>query len=432
MTVATGAARIEYTDERLANGLRLLLVEDHLVPVTGVSICYDVGSRHDPTGRTGLAHLFEHLMFQGSAHVAKMEHFALVSRLGGNCGGGTGHELTVYGEELPSHHLELALWMEADRMGTLADAVTQEALDNQRDVVINERLSGMDNAPYGTCEEALAEALYPPGSPYRHSIIGSIADIRATTLDDVRAFFRRYYAPNNAALVIAGDLDPGQAREWVERHFGWISPDPDIPPPPDGALPPQLGGEFRQVIEDRVPLSRVYVGYRAPPLPAREVFALQMALYVLEKGRRSRVSRRLLLPRLAQEVALELEGLVGGPSFIKATVTAAPGQAIDDVEAAFHESVQGLSDNPPGDEELDRVRVLVERMRLDQSATAGGIAGSLSVAAAVHHDPERANADLDEMLSITADEIRLAAAEFMHRDNRVVITYVPGTSVATR
>ena len=417
----------------MANGLRLLMVEDHLAPVAAVSICYDVGSRHDPPGRTGLAHLFEHLMFQGSAHVGKAEHFALVSRMGGNCGGGTGHELTVYGEDLPSHHLELALWLEADRMGTLADTVTQEGLDNQRDVVINERLSGMDNAPYGGNEEALSEALYPPGSPYHHSIIGSVADIRATTLDDVRAFFRTYYAPNNAALVIAGDFEPGQAREWVERHFGWIPAHPNIPPPRDGTLPPLLGTEVRRTIEDLVPLSRLYLGYRAPALPDRQVFALQMGLYVLEKGRRSRVSQRLLIPRLAQDdIALELEGLMGGPSFVKIAVTAAPGVPVEQLEASFHATIQSLVDEPTPEEELGRVRALVERLQLDQSATAGGIAGPLATAAAVGKDPERVNTDLEKLLSITAEEISAAVAAFIRPDNRVVITFVPGARVAGR
>src|SRR6195256_2189805 len=274
MTAGNGqvptAPTVSFTDERLGNGLRLIMSRAPLAPVAAVNIWYNVGSRHEVPGQTGLAHLFEHMMFQGSRNVAKAEHFRLISGAGGTLNGTKWVDRTNYFETVPSHHLELVLWLEADRMGTLLDALGQETLNNQREVVKNEKRQSYDNRPYGSSSEKLQAAVFPEGHPYHHSTIGSMEDLDAASLEDVRAFFRTYYAPNNAVVSIVGDFEPGVARAWVEKHFGPIPANPNMPAPPAGTLPPHIGAEDRQVVRDRVPMSRLYFGYRAPPLGTPE------------------------------------------------------------------------------------------------------------------------------------------------------------------
>src|SRR5258708_21123025 len=272
---------VSFTDERLPNGLRLIVAEDPLAPVVAVNIWYNVGSKNEVPGKTGFAHLFEHVMFQGSRNVAKAEHIALVQAAGGTMNGTTWLDRTNYYETMPSHQLELALWLEADRMGTLLDALSQENLDNQREVVKNEKRWSYDNRPYGDWNEKLNELLFPPDHPYHHTTLGSMQDLDAASLDDVKAFFRTYYAPNNAVLSLAGDVDPAEARGRVERYFGNIPPNPAIPPLGDLSLELTLGGERRQTIEAAVPLPRVDVAFRAPVFGDHRLDALEVASQIL-------------------------------------------------------------------------------------------------------------------------------------------------------
>ncbi|HEX5825898.1 MAG TPA: pitrilysin family protein, partial [Candidatus Limnocylindrales bacterium] len=210
---------VEFSDERLPNGLRLIVAEDHLAPVVAVNLWYDVGSKHEVPGKTGFAHLFEHVMFQGSAHVGKAEHMALVQGAGGTLNGTTWLDRTNYFETMPSHQLELALWLEADRMGTLLEALSQENLDNQREVVKNEKRWSYDNRPYGTWNEKILGHLFPEEHPYHHPTIGSMEDLDAASLDDVKAFFATYYAPNNAVLSVVGDCDRATVRALADKYF---------------------------------------------------------------------------------------------------------------------------------------------------------------------------------------------------------------------
>jgi len=241
---------VEFSDERLANGLRLIVAEDHLAPVVAVNVWYSVGSKHEEPGKTGFAHLFEHVMFQGSAHVGKAEHMALVQGAGGTLNGTTWLDRTNYFETMPSHQLELALWLEADRMATLLDALSQENLDNQREVVKNEKRWSYDSRPYGSWNEKILGHLFPVEHPYHHPTIGSMADLDAASVDDVKAFFATYYAPNNAVLSVVGDCDRETVRALVEKYFGPIPPNPAIPPLPDMSLPALLGTEIRETVEE--------------------------------------------------------------------------------------------------------------------------------------------------------------------------------------
>src|SRR5829696_9271314 len=315
VTVPTSLPEVAFSDQRLDNGLRVIVAEDHLAPVVAVNLWYDVGSKHEVPGKTGFAHLFEHVMFQGSRHVAKAEHIALVQAAGGTLNGSTWLDRTNYYETMPSHQVELALWLEADRMGTLLDALNQENLDNQREVVKNEKRWSYDNRPYGSWNEKILAHLFPDGHPYHHPTIGSMEDLDAASVDDVKSFFATWYAPNNAVLSVVGDCDRAQVREWADRYFGPIPPNAALPELPDMSLPAVIGTEIRETVEDRVPLPRVYVGFRAPVFGDTRLDALDLASQLLAGGKGSRLHRRLVRDeRLAQDVAVFTLPFVGGAS----------------------------------------------------------------------------------------------------------------------
>jgi zinc protease len=420
------ASPVRFSDERLDNGLRVIVAEDHLAPVVAVNIWYDVGSKHEVPGKTGFAHLFEHVMFQGSAHVAKTEHIALVQAAGGTMNGTTWLDRTNYFETLPSHQLELALWLEADRMGTLLDALSQENLDNQREVVKNEKRWSYDNRPYGTWNEKLQAHLFPPEHPYHHPTIGSMDDLDAASLDDIRAFFATYYVPNNAVLSVVGDADAGQVRRWTERYFGAIRPNPNIPALPNLSLPPTLGAERREVVEDRVPLPRVYVGFRAPVFGDTRLDALELASQILAGGKGSRLHRRLVREeRIAQDVALFTLGFVGGASITAGWATVRPGVDVDRVEATFHEELDRLAHEPVTSDELARAKALVESDELGALSRVEERADRLSMFATLFDRPNLINELLPRYLAVDAAAIREVAAAVFRPDNRVVLTYVP-------
>jgi predicted Zn-dependent peptidase len=418
--------RVSFTEERLPNGLRLVLAEDHLAPVIGVNIWYGVGSRNEVAGKTGFAHLFEHVMFQGSRNVGKAEHIALVQAAGGTMNGTTWLDRTNYFETVPSHQLEIALWLEADRMGTLLEALSQENLDNQREVVKNEKRWSYDNRPYGSWSEKLQGHLFPEAHPYHHPTIGSMADLDAASVDDVKEFFRTWYAPNNAVLAIVGDVDADQARAWVSRYFGGIPANPDLPGLPDMSLPPSLGGERREVVPDRVPLPRVFLGFRAPPFGDPRLDALEIAGQILAGGKGSRLHRRLVRDeRIAQDVAAFVMGFVGGASIAAGWATARPGVAIEAVEAAYEDELGRLARDLVTDDELARARALIETEELGALQRVEERADRLAMYTTLFSDPDLINRQLDRYLSVTAEQIRDVVADVYQPANRVVLTYVP-------
>jgi predicted Zn-dependent peptidase len=417
---------VRFTDERLSNGLRLIISEDHLAPIVAVNIWYNVGSKHEVAGKTGFAHLFEHVMFQGSGHVAKTEHMALVQAAGGTLNGTTFFDRTNYFETMPSHQLELALWLEADRMATLLDALNQENLDNQRDVVKNEKRSSYDNRPYGDWFHKLQAHLFPADHPYHHPTIGSMEDLDAASLEDVATFFRTYYAPNNAVLSVVGDVDPAQARAWVERYFGAIPANPAIPPLADMSVPPVLGAESREVVQDRVPLPRHFFGYRAPCLGDPRFDALEVAAQILAGGKGSRLYRRLVREeKIAQDVSFFPLGLVGGASIAAGQATVRPGVDPAVVERAFEEELERLGREPVTDDELARARALIETYELEALQRVDERADRLSMYATLLDDPEMINRQLGRYLAVGKAEIQAAAAEVLRPENRVVLTYMP-------
>jgi predicted Zn-dependent peptidase len=420
------APSINFTDERLANGLRLIISKDHLAPVAAVNIWYSVGSKHEVPGKTGFAHLFEHVMFQGSGHVAKTEHMALVQAAGGTMNGTTFLDRTNYFETMPSHQLELALWLEADRMATLLSALNQENLDNQRSVVKNEKRSSYDNRPYGSWFHKLQEYLYPPDHPYHHPTIGSMEDLDAASLDDVATFFRTYYAPNNAVLSVVGDVEPAQVRRWVERYFGEIPASRTIPPLPSFAVSPIIGTETREVVEDRVPLTRHFFGFRAPVMGDPRFDALEVASQILAGGKGSRLYRRLVREdRIAQDVSFFALGLIGGASIAAGQATVVPGVDPAVVEAAFEEELELLAREPVTEDELARAHALIETYELEALQRVDERADRLSSYATLLNDPDMINRQLGRYLAVGAKEIQAVAAEVLRPENRVVLTYVP-------
>ncbi|MFG2303780.1 M16 family metallopeptidase [Actinacidiphila glaucinigra] len=419
------------TEHRLANGLRVVLSEDHLTPVAAVCLWYDVGSRHEVKGRTGLAHLFEHLMFQGSANVTGNGHFELVQSAGGSLNGTTSFERTNYFETMPAHQLELALWLEADRMGSLLSALDLQSLDNQRDVVKNERRQRYDNVPYGTAFERLTAMAYPDGHPYHHTPIGSMADLDAASLEDARAFFRTYYAPNNAVLAVVGDIDPEQTLAWIEKYFGTIPAHDGKPTPRDGSLPGVMGGQLREVVEEDVPSRALMAAYRLPHDGTREADAADLALTVLGGGESSRLHNRLVRrDRSAVAAGFGLLRLAGAPSLGWLDVKTSSGVEVPAIEAAVDEELARFAEEGPTPEEMERAQAQLEREWLDRLATVGGRADELCRYAVLFGDPQLALTAVKRILDITADEVRAVAAATLRPDNRAVLVYEPTGSAA--
>ena len=417
---------VEFSDERLPNGLRLIVAEDHLAPVAAVNLWYNVGSKHEVEGKTGFAHLFEHVMFQGSAHVGKAEHMALVQAAGGTLNGTTWLDRTNYFETVPSHQVELAIWLEADRMGGLLAALNQENLDNQREVVKNEKRWSYDNRPYGSWNEKLLGHLFPKDHPYHHPTIGSMEDLDAASVEDVKAFFATYYAPNNAVLSVVGDVDRAQVREWADTYFGPIPANPAIPPLGDLSLPSVLGEEIRETVYDNVPLPRIYFGFRAPVFGSHQLDALDLAGQLLTGGKGSRLHRRLVREeRLAQDVAIFTLPFTGGSSVSVGWATVRPGVDIEAVERAYLEELERLGKEAPSEDELARAKALTEADELGALARVEERADRLSMYATLFDDPALINTMLPRYLSVTPEQIREAARAVYRADNRVVLTYLP-------
>jgi predicted Zn-dependent peptidase len=417
----------ELTTHTLGNGLNVIVSEDRLAPVVAGNVWYDVGSRHETLGRTGFAHLFEHLMFQGSANVARGEHFALVNGAGGTLNGTTWCDRTNYYETLPSHHLATALWLEADRMGGLLEALDQDNLDNQRDVVKNEKRQTRDNQPYGSALDLLHELAYPPGHPYHHSTIGSMQDLDAAELVDARNFYSTWYAPDNASLAIVGDVETASALALAEKYFGSIPAKGGFPGPPSTDIAPRIGKEVRRVVQDRVPVPRAFVAYRTAPFGTTEFDAMQVAAMVLGGGRGSRLYKSLVLDQqLMQpsEAIVESWPFIGGATLTIGDLPAREGVAIDRLEGAYHHEVTRMIDDLD-DDELVRAKALLTSQWLHHMASVDGRADTFNQYATLLGDPRLVNDALPNVLAVTADQVREVVFEVMRPDNRVVLTFMP-------
>jgi zinc protease len=419
--------QIPIEEYRLDNGLRVILSHDPSTPVVAVNLWYDVGSRNERPGRTGFAHLFEHMMFQGSENVPDTAHIAHIERVGGSMNGSTWLDRTNYFQTVPARDLELVLWLESDRMGFLLPAMTQEKLDNQRDVVKNERRQRVDNQPYGDWDERIQALVYPPDHPYHHSVIGSMEDLDAATLEDVQEFFRTYYAPNNAVLTICGDFDPKRTRELVERYFGPIPSGPRVPPlPGTPGIPLHIGEERRDAVQQEISLSRVYLAFRVPPYGDDRFYAAEIASHVLAGGKASRLYRRMVRERrIAQDVAAFAFPIVTGAAMLVLWGTVAPGSTPEEVEQTLLDQLLDLAERGPTSAEVERAVTSIEARHVVGLQQVGERADQLSMFATLFDDPVRINEELDRYRGVTADHVRELVAGFLVADNRVVLTYVP-------
>jgi len=414
---------------RLANGLDVVVAPDTSLPVVAVNLWYGVGSRNEREGRTGFAHLFEHMMFQGSKHVSKNGHFEHVERAGGSLNGSTWFDRTNYYETLPSNQLDLALWLEADRMGGLIDAMTQEKLDNQRDVVKNEKRERYDNQPYGDWQERMQRLVWPEGHPYRHTVIGSMEDLDAADLEDVKGFFRTWYVPNNAVLTIAGDVEPEDAFEQAERWFGEIpagEPPPGVPGRIDVPVPMEHAP--REVVEADVPLPRVFLGLRIPPYTDPAFDAVDVAASVLGGGRAARLYARLVRTGVVRDAFAYPFPLVTGASILLIGATGFADSDPADIEAALVEQLEELPELE--DAEVERALALEEARTARQLERLEPRADRLSMYAQLFDRPERINEDLGRLRALGVDDVRDAARRFFATPNRATLVYVPHSTDA--
>ena len=416
----------EVHEHTLANGLRVVAAPDPTLPVVAVNLWYAVGSRDERPGRTGFAHLFEHMMFKGSAHVPDNGHFEMIERAGGSLNASTWFDRTNYYETLPSHQLELALWLEADRMGFMLDAMTQDKLDRERDVVKNEKRQRYDNQPYGDWSERLQELLWPEGHPYRHTVIGSMEDLDAASLGDIEDFFRTFYIPNNCVLTVAGDAPPARVFELAERWFGDLARGDDPPPVPGVVeVAPTLGAQVEQTLVRDVPLPRLLVGCRIPPYTDPRFEAVDLMTQILGQGTGSRLQRSLVRgQRIAKDASSFAYPLVTGGSMLLVMVTGYPDGDLDELSAAVSEELDAMA--RVGDEEVERARTLASAREVRGLQSLDDRADVISMTTTIFSDPAHVNGTLERIARVDTAAVRDVAETFLAGDNRALLRYQPG------
>ena len=415
---------LPFTKHTLANGLDVILHEDRSCPIVAVNIWYHVGSKNERPGHTGFAHLFEHLMFEGSQH-HDHGYFEPLQGAGATLNGSTNADRTNYWEVVPANALELALWMESDRMGYLLPALTDAKFTNQRDVVLNERRQNYENRPYGLAPMAILAALYPPDHPYHWTTIGEVADLEATRLNEVHAFFQRYYHPANASITLAGDFDPDETLALVEQYFGDIPPGERVDPVRATAA---LQRDVRILFEDRVELPRLYLAWLTPAMFAEGDADLDLADDLLANGKTSRLYKRLVFDeRIATDVSASQNSReISG--YTQLVATAAPGHTLGELEEVVLDEIGRLVTHGPNDDEMERGRAQAEAQFIFRLQTVGGFGGKsdqLNAYNVFKGDPGYFEQDLGRYHRVTAESMRAAVARYLTPDARVTLSIVP-------
>ncbi len=408
---------------QLPNGLDVVLHRDASIPAVRVNTWYHVGSARETPGRTGFAHLFEHLMFEGSGHVPEGAIDTWLEEAGGGANGSTTTDRTNYTTDAASNALALTLFLDADRMASLLDAMSPESVDGQRDVVKNERRQSYENRPYGLAFSVLGQTLYPSGHPYHWPVIGSMADLSAASYDDVAAFFRTYYTPNNASLVVAGDIDLAEARRLVEAYYGPIPRGPQVPP--HTVVSASLADEARLVLEDRVQLPRLYLAWHSPARYAPAEAATTALASVLAGGKNSRLYKRLVYDlQIAQDVSAFQDGSsLGGAFYVIATARA--GHSLDELRAVIDDEIARLQSEPPTGRELQRVVNGGEAAFLDGLESVGSKADLLNGYLTFVGTPDFFQEDLDRFYALSPRDLTDAALTFLPLGRRVALSVVP-------
>lgn len=415
---------IEFEEYRLDNGLRVILHQDKRVPLVAVNVWYHVGSRNERPGKTGYAHLFEHMMFQGSQHIPADMHFKLIQSVGGTLNGSTFFDRTNYFETLPSHYLEMGLWLEADRMGFLLPALTQQKLDTQLDVVKNERRQRVDNQPYGLWLEKMLELAYPPDFPYHWPVIGYMEDLNTATMDDVRRFFKDWYAPNNASLVVAGDFERDSAKDLIARYFGSIPANPDMPSF-SASGEPAFKGQKRLQLYDRVQLPRLYTAYHIPAYGSQASYEADLLSDILSAGKSSRLYQQLVYK---QQIAQEAQAFylpLQETSLLIFMLTAKPGVDLEHLEQALSAELTNLCQAGPDEREVKRVKNQIEARKLRELQSVAMRADYLNQFAVYFDNPGLINTEIDRYEKITCKHMSAFCRKYLSDDNRVVLNFLP-------
>jgi zinc protease len=441
-TTSTGSApapaqsagfRIDYVHETLPNGLNVIYHVDRSSPIVAVNTWYNVGSKHEQIGRTGLAHIYEHIMlFKGSRNIRDQERFALLEQAGGRSGieinGTTSFDRTNYFQQVPSNQLELALWIEGDHMRTAGEALTLESVNAQREIVKNERRQSYDNQPYGLWVEKMVMNIFPEGHPYSHSVIGSMEDLSAQTLQDVKTFFSQYYSPDNAVMVIAGDIDIDAAKALVRKHFGTIPKGLPRPPMRSADLPASLGSPKREVINDKnARTPAIFMGHRVPNARSSESAAIDLLAEILGTGRTSHLYSTMVRTQKATGSSAFNFGIVDGRDIFVVNAIGRPGSNPETVErdlaAALDSAVAAITP-----EQLSRVKASVRYQFVDGLQTMGGFGGRadrLAEGQTFYNDPNWVNRRLSEIDAVTVDQVKAIASTYLVPSNRVTLVFVP-------
>jgi zinc protease len=414
--------KIPFETYKLPNGLTVILSVDKSTPTVAVDIWYHVGSKNETPGRTGFAHLFEHVMFTGSGHVPYGLHDKLTEGVGGGNNGSTTNDRTNYYETIPSNYLESALWLEADRMGYLLDTLNLEKLNAQRDVVKNERRQSYDNQPYGRVGEIFSAAMYPKGHPYSWPVIGSMTDLSAASEEDVKAFFRLYYAPNNATLAIVGDFDPKQAKAWIQKYFADLPKGQNVVRPT--VAPAKLDASKRLVYEDRVQVPRLYIQWPTVGVKQDDDTPLSVMASILSGPRTARLTKALVYDSQLASQVIAFQNSVEDVGVFSLIVIPRPEHSLTEIEAAVDQVVQKFISEGPTPEELQKAKSGLELNFLRGLESNLGMANQLLYGAVFHNNPNQFSVEYQKTLAVTAADVKRVAAQYLSRP-RIVLSVVP-------
>jgi predicted Zn-dependent peptidase len=429
-TVGSAATtpKVTFTDTKLENGLRVIIAEDHVAPVFSIAVTYNAGSRDERKGRTGFAHLFEHMMFKGSERVGPGEHFMLVFNNGGSMNGTTNKDRTLYFETMPANQLDLALFLEADRMRSLE--ITRANLDNQRHAVQEERRLGVDNQPYGKTFEAIDELAYD-NFAYEHSVIGSMDDLNAASVEDVAAFFKTYYAPNNAVVAIVGDVKAAECLAKVRKYFESIPSQP-APRPVDMKEPAQTS-ERRLTLDDALArLPRLDVVYKIPPAMTPDEDAVSVLGTVLGSGRSSRLYEQVVRQKQLASNVSAFAGVNRGPGLFRVTAMAAPGKSVAEIESAVDAEIEKVKNGPIADWEMEKARTSARSNFVSSVQSTLSRAVLLAQYALFYNDPGLINKRAEKIAAVTAADVQRVARRYLTRENRTVVITSPKTAATSQ
>ena len=421
-SAASDSIKIPFETYKLPNGLTVILSQDKTTPTVAVNVWYYVGSKNEMPGRTGFAHLFEHVMFTGSGHVPYGLHDKLTEGVGGGNNGTTNNDRTNYFETIPSNYLETALWLESDRMGFLLDKLDLAKLNAQRDIVKNERRQGVDNQPYGRVGEIFAAAMYPKGHPYSWPVIGSMADLSAASEEDVKAFFRLYYAPNNATLAVVGDFDPAQAKAWIQKYFGDLPQGKAVQRPsvPLG----KLDASKRLVYEDRVQVPRLYIQWPTVGFKNDDDYALSVMSSILSGSRTARLTKALVYDSQKASQVFGFQNSAENVGVFQIVVVPRPESTLTELEAAVDQVLQKFISEGPTEEELQKAKSGLELNFLRGLESNLGKANQLINGAVFYGDPGYFRSDYQKTLAVTAADVKRVASQYL-KGSRIVLSVVP-------